>query len=61
MGHKRDYAEMLQNLAKRIYEDHNGRVMDKMYDLFTLLGVDSQAARLTLRHAFNKVDASMQQ
>jgi len=61
MGHKRDYAEMLQNLAKRIYEDHNGRVMDKMYDLFTLLGVDSQAARLTLHHAFNKVDASMQQ
>jgi len=58
MGHKRDYAEMLQNVAERIHEDHNGRVPNKMYDLFTLPGVDSQAARLTLHHAFNKINVS---
>jgi len=61
MGHKRDYMEMLQNVAERIHEDHNVRVPDKMYDLFTLPGVDSQAARLTLHHAFNKIDVSTQQ
>jgi len=51
MGHKRDYVEMLQNVAERIHEDHNTRVPNKMYDLFTLLGVNSRAARLTLHHA----------
>jgi len=58
MGHKRDYTEMLQNVAMRIHEDHNGRVPNEMYKLFTLPGVDSQAARLTLHHAFNKVTVS---
>ena len=62
MGHKRDYAEMLQNEAEKIHEDHNRRVPDKMYNLcFTLLGVDFHAARLTLHHAFNQVDVSTQQ
>jgi len=61
MGHKRDYTEMLQNVAMRIHEDHNGRVPHKIYNLFTLLGVDSWAARLTLHHAFNKVNVSTQQ
>jgi len=29
---------MLQNVAERIYEDHNLRVPDRLYDLIILLG-----------------------
>ncbi len=61
MGHTRDYAKMLQNVAERIHEDHNERVPNRMYDLFTLPGVDSWAARLTLHHAFNKINVSTSQ
>jgi len=58
MGHTRDYAKLLQNVAERIHWEHNGRVPILFYKLFTLPGVDSRAARLTLHHAFNKVNVS---
>jgi len=58
MGHTREYATLLHNVAERIGWEHNGRVPILFYKLFTLPGVDSRAARLTLHHAFNKVTVS---
>jgi len=58
MGHKRNYVEMLQNVAERIHKDHNGRVLDKMFDLFTHPEVDFSAIRLAPHPAFNMVDVS---
>ena len=48
MGHMRDYTKMLQNVAERIHEEHNGRVPNLFYKLFTLLGVDSRAYGLPI-------------
>jgi len=61
MGHTREYAKMLHNVAERIGWEHHGRVPNLFYKLFTLPGVDSRAARLTLHHAFNKVTVSTSQ
>jgi len=61
MGHTSEYAKMLQNVAERICWEHNGRVPILFYKLFTLPGVDSRAAGLTLHHALNKINVSTSQ
>lgn len=49
-------AEYIQESAKKIVEDYNGKVPDNMEDLLKLNGVARKTANIVLAGSFNKVE-----
>jgi len=59
LGKQTDYAKILKNVAVKIQDDHNGKVLDNLDGLLSLPAIASCSARLTLLYAFNQVNISL--